>query len=146
MEKEIRMAEVERYMKEIVGLSSKTQEISKEFNRICGGSFEWATKEIANSYLSMFDRFCPFKVGDRVRLVKDYEVTDKSHGWYHCRHFLQKGALSTIITREYENTCFTFQIEFDRETWISSEDKIERPVTCKHTFYFREDYLEKVED
>jgi len=127
------MSEVELYAQDLKDLMSDISELSKRIPS------EWSLGQVMDSFLSIYDRFCPFEVGDRVELVKNIPV-DESSGWYSCRHFLIQGAKATIRRRSYSDDKFTFDVEFDEETWIG-QDGVERPVDRKHTFKISESYL-----
>ena len=135
------MASVETYAKELLQVSKLAEDFQDSLRTAMGGSFSWGVKEVVASYLFMFDRFCPFSVGDRVMLTMTPKVEDT--GWEHCGHFLQEGAVGTVVERGYGTNQFTFDVEFDNETWIDSEGNY-RPVNGdKHTFRFGEKRLTK---
>lgn len=139
------MSDVEQYAKDLEELVAYATEFKNKVGRSCGGSFKWGVGEVLQSYRSMFDRFCPYKIGDRVQLKSSCRINDPTHGWYGCRHFLVKGAKATVRERGYTDGQFTFMIEFDNETWIDSKGK-ELPVTSKHVFHFGENSLVSVEE
>ena len=134
------MADVEQYAKDLIELGSYAKEFSAKISETCGGSFEWGLNQVITSYLSMFDRFCPFTVGDKVQLTKDTKV-DNSSGWSQCVHFMKKGSTAIVRKRGYAEGRFAFHIEFDNETWIDREGN-EHPVEQKHLFHFSENSLE----
>jgi hypothetical protein len=133
------MADVEKYAKELININKLANEFSSKIYNAFGGSVEWGINEVVSSYLSMFDRFCPFKEGDRVELVKDIDVNESS-GWYGSRHFLIRGSKGTVRGREYRKNMFTFDIEFDNETWFDGKGN-EHPVERKHVFNLNETQL-----
>jgi len=94
------------------------------------------------SYISMFDRFCPHKEGDNVRLSKDYPV-EKNSGWWCSRHLMKKGTKATIVERGYSDGKFTFGIQFkDGNTWIDPDsDEIRLSNREGGIFTFREEDL-----
>ena len=134
------MADVEKYALEIKQLVKDANELSNRLNSSCGSSLEWATEEIIDSYLSLYDRFCPFKIGDRVQLTKYY--TKKDTGWEHCKHFLNRGSTGKVVNRGYKEGLFIFDIVFDNESWIDN-DGVENKTKDKHTFAFNENWLEQ---
>jgi len=87
------------------------------------------------------------KSGDRVRLKEDIVLEDPFHGWYGCKHMLKKDALATVDSVEFSSKSLTFTaaLVFDLESWIDKEG-VERPVSSKHTFCFRQHHLEKVSE
>lgn len=133
------MADVEKYAKELQRLSEAAKDFKATIDAACGGSFKWGVEQVVSSYLSLFDRFCPFGVGDRVELTKNVPIEEGS-GWYSCRHFLIRGARGTVRSRGYSGDKFVFDVEFDNETWID-KDGIEQPILKKHVFSFNESYL-----
>ena len=135
------MAEVERYAKDLLELGRLAKEFKTSVNSACGGSFDWGMKEVGESYLSMFDRFCPHDVGDRVELTKNVPV-EQSSGWYPSRHFLIQGGKGTIQSRGYRDGKFSFDVEFDDETWIDSNGD-EQEVSLKHVYGLNETYLRR---
>jgi len=131
------MADVEKYAKDLIEITEAADDFKKKVAGACGGSFKWGIGKVVESYLSMFDRFCPFKEGDRVELVKDVNAKG---GWAPSNHFLIKGSPGTITSRGYDDDKFTFYVEFDNETWVDREGE-EQPVIHKHVFGFNEDWL-----
>lgn len=112
----------------------------------------------------LFDKYAPFKDGDRIKLSQDVEVLNSTSGWYGSRHMLIKDALGTVNGVDYnaEKGWFTADVEFDIESWICEKSgishgpndkwlwedttltKTERPVSSRHTWHFSEKYLKKV--
>lgn len=133
------MADVERYATELIELIDLVQDVRTKFQTAAGG--KWGIRQVVDSYLSMFDRFCPFAVGDRVALTKTLDISEDS-GWYSCRHFLIEGAVGTITQRGYSDGQFQFYVTFDDETWIDRDDN-EQPVDDKHVFSLSESVLKK---
>jgi len=132
------MAEVEQYAQDLKDIMKELTALSNRIRPGCSPS-EWSLDQVMNSFLSIFDRFCPLKIGDRVELVKNLPI-EESSGWYSCRHFLIRGAMGTVEDRGYRDDKFTFDIIFDNETWIDREG-VEREVDRKHTFSLSEDVL-----
>ena len=138
------MADVEKYAKEMVEVVEAADSFKKTIANACGGSFKWGIEQVVESYLSMFDRFCPFEEGDRVELIEDYD-TSNSPGWASSKHFLIKGSKATVSDRGYRDGYFTFSVVFDNETWVD-RNGCEQPVSNKHTFGFRESRLKKCDE
>lgn len=134
------MNDVERYAKDLLDIAGHATEFKRKIENSCGGSFKWGVEQVIKSYLSLFDRFCPYKIGDRVQLISTLNIVDENHGWYSCRHNLIKGARATVMERGYTDGRFSFMIEFDIETWINGKG-VESPVTGKHVFHFAENSL-----
>lgn len=93
---------------------------------------------------ALFNRFAPFKVGDKVRLTTTPEITEtKSWGWMGAEHFLVKGAQGMVKDVDYHNNWFFANVEFDDETW-KDKDGVCRLVDEKSIFVFAETFLEKI--
>lgn len=135
------MADVEKYAKELSTLVEHTVEFKQKISHVCGGSFAWGMDQVVQSYLSMFDRFCPFKVGDRVVLTKAPKIPDENHGWWCCRNLLVKGATGIVKARGYSKGRFTFDVEIDNQTWVDDSGE-KQPTSSSYMFCFSEDFLE----
>jgi len=135
------MAAVEKYAKDLIEVGRLAKEFEDSVRRACSGSFEWGVKEMADSYLSIFDRFCPFDAGDRVELVKNVSVSNISN-WYNSRHFLIQGGKATVEARGYRDGKFSFDVVFDNETWIDNNGD-ERAADNKHTYTLDESYFRR---
>lgn len=135
------MANVEQYARELEEMSEMVSVFKSKFNSLCGGSFGWGVSQVVASYLSLFDRFCPFKVGDQVVLARDV-VVDRESGWYSSRHFLVKGSKGEVRGRGYSDGMFCFNIVFDDESYIDDEHRKHIPVD-KHMYKFSDRMLEK---
>lgn len=111
----------------------------------CGNTY--TVTNVLNGFIDMFDRFCPYKVGDRVRLVKSFTTDDPNHGWRSSAHFLHAGATAVIAERSYchEKHCFFFLIRPEFQSWISGIDGSENTLSEKeHAHYgFSEGWLSK---
>lgn len=133
------MTDVEKYAKELIELSEAITATRQKFLSFADGTGDWGIKKVVESYLSMFDRFCPFKVGDRVALVETLDIP-KDSGWYTSRHFLVRGEIGTVTQRGYRNGEFEFYVMFDNETRIDRDGKLQ-PVDDKHNFVLPESAL-----
>jgi hypothetical protein len=89
------------------------------------GPMTFCISEIVNCHKSLFDRFCPFKVGDRVQLAKTPKI-DGSSGWAGSKHFLKKGARAFIRERGYSEGQFTFVLVFDEDSWLDLDQVIHK--------------------
>ncbi len=98
---------------------------------------------MVDSYVSMYKRFCPFKIGDRVELLADTD-TSNAPGWDHCKHFLIKGAKATVMDRGYHKGYFSFDLSFDDESWL--KDGVPQPIITKHVFSFNENNIKVAEE
>ena len=89
---------------------------------------------------ALFDRFAPFKKGDRVEIIK---APNTDNSWNHCRHFLIKGAIGTVEDVDYRDNLFVADVVWDIETWISEDGDV-KPVKQKHTFLMSENQIAKI--
>jgi len=88
----------------------------------------------------------PFKVGDLVRLNKTPEITEeKSWGWLGAKHFLIKGALARVETRQFYDGKFVYGLSFDEESYISPITGKVTPVKDNGIYSFGESWLESAE-
>jgi hypothetical protein len=129
------MATVLDYLGEINALYTKVEELEKAIPSSLG----YKLKTLLGSYHDIFERFCPYKVGDRVFLNKTPTIECGS-GWYGSKHFLVKGAAGTIHSRDYCDGKFCFYVEWDDESWMDEKGEI-HPIIAKHVFLFSEDWL-----
>lgn len=117
------------YLKDV---KAKISELDSLLNKELG----FKLNEVLETYASLFNRFCPHRVGDRVQLKEDLNIPESS-GWHGCRHFLIEGAIATVKACEYRNNLFYFGLEFDEESYVDRHGEI-KPVDSKHLFYVSE--------
>jgi len=137
------MVDTVKYAENLKEVSTLAKEFAESMQRATGNSFSWGMEQMADSYISLFERFCPYEVGDRVELLKD--VPCDGSGWYTCRHFLIRGAKATVHSRGYSDGNFTFDVIFDKESWIDDSGEVHPIETNKHTFGIGEKYFRKTE-
>ncbi|MCA6510333.1 MAG: hypothetical protein IM566_04160 [Pseudanabaena sp. M152S2SP2A07QC] len=129
-----------KYVNDLNGINAKINELDKLLN---GGELGFKLEEVLGSYASLFNRFCPYKVGDRVQLIEDLDIPE-GHGWYCAKHFLIKGAIATVKDVGYRDDLFSFGLEFDNESWVHYKTCEIIPIKeGKHLFYFAENKIEK---
>ena len=105
----------------------------------CGGAqnLKYYLEKVVQHEKSLFE-YAKFKVGDRVKLRKSLTFDD-NHGWKHYEHMMKRGAKAIIIDVDHDME-FTYDIEFDKETWVDWDGNVQ-PTTIKHTFHFSEALL-----
>lgn len=133
------MADVEKYLQELVDVHKNLSALQKKVEDLSGYRIE----RIQESQASMFDRFCPFKVGDRVELAETINMEEGS-GWSRSRHYLVKGSPAVVSHRGYYKERFTFEVTFDLESWIPSGFSMPRfphPVSGRHLYCLNETHL-----
>lgn len=97
----------------------------------------WHLERINESYAQLFEKFCPFQVGQRVKLVETLDILEDS-GWYHCRHFLVKDSPAVVRTREWsvKGGCFVFYVAFENESYFHHRtgEEIFSEENMRHVF------------
>lgn len=131
------MSNTLEYAKRLVAIKNKVSELDS----LLTGDFGYRLNQVLESYTSLFDRFCPYKIGDRVKLKETLDIP-KGSGWYGSRHFLIKGAIATVRTCEYQKDSFCFGLEFDDESWIDMHGEV-TPSSSKHLFHLSENCVER---
>jgi len=109
------------------------------------GPREHYLKKLLAELRMLYERFAPFRPGDRVRLVRTPEIAPGS-GWQHSRHFLVKGAEGVVLQVDTVEMKFVADVCFDDESWIDPRDGTKKPVHLRHTYRLCEDELEPVLD
>ena len=137
------MSDVINYLDKMQRLTSWLKDFSDEFDSFGRGNFGFHIEHIAKTHKLLFERFSPYKIGDRVMLTKSFEKNDRNTGWHHCAHFLKKGAVGTVRARAYGEKGFTFDIEFDDESYIerTTGNVVKIKANRRHVFGFSEDKL-----
>jgi hypothetical protein len=135
-----KMANTPKYCEEMQTIFEKIKELD---SLLTHNESNFKLTEIISCHASLFDRFCPFKVGDRVQLTKAPEISERvAYGWLGAKHFLIPGAKAIIVSRGYKGDKFTFGLEFEDETWINTRDGSIFPVERPCVYTFSEDFLE----
>jgi len=129
-------------MKTAFTLWNEGREKFNEASKVLSGGPDTYYFGKVEAYASaLFDRFAPFKIGDKVKIVK---APNTDNDWHHCKHFLIKGAVGTVDDVDYRNNLFVAHIVWDIETWIN-RDGCETPVKEKHTFLMSENQIVRIE-
>ena len=114
--------------------------LSKEF----GGETVYWIKSLLDQRQQLFERFAPFREGDRVRLKKTPDISaDVSWGWMHAKHFLIEGATGTAGDVSFYKGAFRAYVRFDNESWINSKAVV-CPVDEPGWYCLNEDYVERI--
>ena len=110
-------------------------------NKLNGGPAKYYVNKVNDQINLLFNRFCPFKEGDRVVLTKSPVIDVKTApGWVHAKHFLIEGSIGTVTSRDADAAGFRFGVVFDNDTWFDARG-VERPSESDRVFSFREDFL-----
>jgi hypothetical protein len=130
------------YMSELFAFYQETADLLKKMPDECN----YKTTSILNGYQQLFERFCPYQIGDKVLLTKapDFE---KAPGWIGSKHFLIPGAIGYIKTRDFRNNSFIFGIEFEDDSFIDHNGKIHKIKRAeRYLFLLPESELAAAED
>jgi hypothetical protein len=136
------MANTIKYVDDLNNIKAKVTELDRLLN---AGELGFKLNEVLLTHASLFSRFCPYKVGDRVQLKESLDIP-KGHGWHHCRHFLVKGAVATVKECGYRDDAFIFGLVFDDESDIHylTGEIVPTEGDQKHLFYLSENKIEAV--
>lgn len=85
-----------------------------------------------------------FKIGDKVALVDDVDISN-APGWRGSEHFLKKGATAVVEDVDFGKKGFHYCVVFDNETFLHPITGIATKVSIKHSYWFLESDLYKVE-
>ena len=117
-------------------------EYEKAASILGGGPSSYYFEKIDEYVTALFERFAPFRVGDRVALAAVPKT--KGTGWSSCAHFLISGAEGEVHSVDYRDGHFVADVMFDRETWLDGGGH-EQPVTLKHVFCLPDYLLSRIE-
>jgi hypothetical protein len=135
------MDNTKEYAGSIQFLIDKVHELQ---SLIGSGEYAYKMESVLKNHASLFDRFCPHRIGDRVALSKDLGITQDAHpGWFPSRHFLIVGAVGTVLNADYYKTKFRFGVSFDDDSWIDREGVVRpRSDHQRGVYVLDEDVLE----
>lgn len=99
---------------------------------------DYTINKLIGNYAGLCKRFCPFKVGNRVRLTETPVITkETAHGWLGSKHFLVAGALGTVKGLDCYEGWWTVGVVWDDETWIhhvtGEKMPMDRPCIYNHS-------------
>lgn len=106
------------------------------------GPSDYYEEKITDYVNALFDRFAPFKVGNRIAISNAPQIK-KGSGWDGSQHFLIKGEQGIIQSVDYYDNKFVADIVFDNESWIDSKG-LKQPVSIKHTFRLNENEVARI--
>jgi hypothetical protein len=140
-------------MIDIEHVREAAKKLQDAMNMLSRGPSGFYLEELVAAHDLLMGRFAPFKVGDRVRLLKAPDLKPVSacqqHGWWHCRHFLVPGAAGVVREAECGSKGFRFGVVFDSESWIDDVGHMRPkgsivPIESddRHIFTFGEGWLE----
>lgn len=107
---------------------------------LAGGPADFYLRGLLGAHDYMMRCFSPFRVGDRVTLLKPLDP-DKIGDWKRDLHFLKPGSPARIVEAWADEDGFQYYVEFDNESWIDREG-IPQPVSRKSSYRFGPSSLE----
>lgn len=119
------------------------RELNASLRKLDRGPASYYFEKMEGYSKTLFERFCPFKVGSRVVMTKDYPCTG---GWAGRDKMMVKGAKATVKEVDCRDGVFVMDIVFDNEFYESVNHKgvmtrWDSESTNKHTFAITEEYL-----
>lgn len=133
---------LEEYIKDMEEVMGAIGDAYKKFD---SNGNKYKMERITKELTHLFDRFCPFKVDDRVELASTPKIDKNTRwGWFGAKHHLIEGAPGKVVSRDYYEGEFRFSVEMDLESWVSGwgEDKgMWKSVSNRHTYCFYDTQL-----
>ena len=93
---------------------------------------------------TLFDRFAPFKEGDRVKIVKAPKCDG---GWSCYKDLMVKGAKGVVtdVDLDSETKVFTAYVKWDNESYTDMNGKKRKiPEKDRHVFLMNENQIKKI--
>jgi hypothetical protein len=103
---------------------------------------DWYAGVLKGYMRGLFDRFCPFKVGDVAEITKSFDLRAGS-GWSSSIHNLQVGAKGTIVDIDFRNMEFWYTFRPLVQTYFDINKK-EQVIKDLYCFDMNEDHLGEV--
>ena len=125
-----------------VALQQEAAKKMREADMVLRGGPASYYEEKLHGYVSaLFERFAPFKIGDRVRLIRAPKCEG---GWAHHKHTLVVGREGTVADVDYVDGGFVADVAVDDQTYFGGDGK-EHPIKRPYTFHLSERFIAKVE-
>lgn len=123
-------------------VKEKFAALKKAFDDLNQGPFTYYIDTLLSHSDALFNKYAPFKVGEKVRLKKGI---DCNNGWKNSEPDLRGGALATVHRVEYFSDAFRFSVILDVETYehYPSKQRVRVEDDRKHLFCISEKFLEK---
>lgn len=128
--------------KEVVDAYLRCRHYAEMAYSAVGVEHSWNDKVLSGYVETLFTRYAPFQIGDRVQLAKQWQTDNTESGWYGCQHFMTKGASATVVDIDCIKGAWRISVEFDNETFISYDGNV-LPVTEKYVYVFGEGWFKK---
>ena len=115
----------------------RIQESHAEISRHIESDF---FNKVLQGYMNgLFERFCPFKIGDTAQIIKPFNLRPDS-GWAGSIHNLGVGAKGIIKEIDFRDMKFQYAFKPYIQTWFDSDGK-ERECMELYLFHMSEDHL-----
>jgi len=129
------------------GLKEGLAHLKKAQDAFSKGPLTFYITELVGAYNFMMEHCAPFKVGDRVILIKAPIINaNENHGWMSSKHFLIPGAKADVLSISCNEKGFQVGVAFDDESYIDSRTKEKHISKIKHSYGFRSSYFIKDTD
>lgn len=116
---------------------AKIREAEQSLNN---GPARYYFEKIEGYIDALFNRFSPFRVGHKVKIIK---APNTDNSWSHCKHFLVVGNTGTVKSVDYIDNQFRVGVEVDNQTWFDFNG-IETPTSSPYVFCLREHEIEPI--
>jgi hypothetical protein len=119
---------------------TKIYNLTEELVSLVKNESQYKLKNILTSYCDLFDRFCPYKIGDEIVLTVTPEISESTApGWLHSKHFLIEGAVGLVNSVEYRDNKFIVWVTFESQSWILDGEI--NPTPHEYSYHFTEDQI-----
>lgn len=108
-----------------------------------GGPLEFYLERLSRCYDFLLT-LAPLQPGARITLAATPVITElERSGWWGARHFLVEGAVGTIRAVHADADGFSYDVEFDDDSWIETHSKTvhKRPPEARGFFHFKPKWL-----
>ena len=101
--------------------------------------------KMLEGYVTALFTYSLFKVGDTVKIAKDYPISkDENWGWLAYRHLFKKGKKAKISKVDWYNNGFQYEVQFLENSWIDEKDVVHKVGGDGYTyFHISEQWLKK---
>lgn len=95
--------------------------------KLAHGPLDYYLRNLAACYEFLLT-FAPYQPGDRVRLTKTPEISDRERwGWLRAKHFMKTGALARIVSVSSDGQGFDYGLEFDEDSYLDRRTNTVHP-------------------
>jgi hypothetical protein len=124
------MSDLPKVQKAFKVFSEGFQQLKEAERVLSKGPASYYFEKIEGYIDALFNKFAPFKEGDRVEIHKTLNF---GSGWEGSKHFLAKGCQGTVRDVDYIKGAFRADVEMDNQTWIDSQG-VKNPIKKPYTF------------